>query len=138
MTEQYWKAAQELNKTPLSQACKGLLENPLEDGSLFLLQALLEALEMSEPPYQRHMAPMMWNVRDSMTELLYSFLANNPKGVYRLLTTDEDEETCDSDLLTMVNKEVERDDKLWCLLDSAECNLEANGYNLSGVYPTTD
>ena len=75
---------------------------------------------------------------DGMTELLYSFLANNPKAVYRLLTTDKDEETCDSDLLEMVNKEVERDDKLWCLLDSAECNLEANGYNLSGLYPTTD
>ena len=137
MTGQDWKTRQEMNKTPLSQACKALLDKPWE-GGLYLVQALRETLENNYPPEPRHMWKMAWTVWATTSDLLDSFLLKNPKAVYQVLTKNEEEEITDNEILEQMKKEKSREDKLLCLLDEVQSILELNGYNLSLVYPTTD
>ena len=136
MTGQDWKTLQEMNKTPLSQACKALLDKPWE-GGLYLVQALRETLENNYPPEPRHMWKMAWTVWATTSDLLDSFLFKNPKAVYQVLTKNEEEEITDNEILEQMKKEKSREDKLLCLLDEVQSILELNGYNLSLVYPTT-
>ena len=44
----------------------------------------------------------------------------------------------DSVLLEKIKQEKDPEGRLWALLDNVECNLEDNGYNLSGENPVTD
>ena len=64
----------------------------------------------------------------------------NPERIYKLLTTSKElpEEMSDSVLLEKIKQEKDPEGRLWALLDNVECNLEDNGYNLSGENPVTD
>lgn len=138
MQGEFWTQVQELNKTPLSLACKALVKSP-SPNSLYLLQALKEALEEWKPGENRQTNRLAFHRRDSMNYLVDElFPGKDPELVYRVLTTSKElpGEMSDSVLLEKLNREKKPKDKLWALLDNVECNLEDNGYNLSGAEPT--
>ena len=127
---------QELNKTPLSQECKKLLKNP-SPNSLYLLQALQLAQEQNQPDWTRstnRQEQAYWRATDEALEALT--FRTNQEAAYKMLTTSpEADEMSDAELLKEMSK---TEDKLWTLLDLATDNLEANGFNLSGVEPIRD
>lgn len=139
--ENAWTQLRELNQTPLSQECKNLLKDP-SDGGLYLLQALQQAQEENQPSWESRdskSTQTVWRTtRDLLEEMSWRY---HPKTVYLLLTTSgklDEEEMDDTVLLAEMQKETDPADKLWTLLDWATENLEANGFNLKDIYPTTD
>ena len=141
MTEQGWKQLQELNKTPLSMACKALVRSPSEMG-LYLVQALQQAQEENQPDWENHVnrrSQTVWRTtRDILEEIEWRYL---PKTAYNLLVTNtnlEAEEMNDSVLLAEMQKEAEPREKLWTLLDWVTDNLQSNGFSLDGTDPVRD
>ena len=142
MQGEFWSRVQELNKTPLSLECKKLAKSPSPD-RLYLLQALEEALEEWKPEGDRRIMTTSYNTAETMKDLLDYVLPHrvrNPERIYKLLTTSKElpEEMSDSVLLEKIKQEKDPEGRLWALLDNVECNLEDNGYNLSGENPVTD
>lgn len=141
MTGQEWRVTEEkerreLNKTPLSQECKRLLKDPWV-GSLYLLQALEQAMEENKPDWgssaERRSQTVWREISYLLEDLEYRFL---PKTAYNLITTSGDlpeEEANDTALLEEMKKDPE--DELGTLLDLAMMNLQSNGFILDGTYP---
>ncbi len=124
MNAPFWQEVEELNRTPLSQACRALLQKP-NPSSLYLLQALSATLEEWENSASKSMKYLVGEL----------FPIKSPKLVYRLLTTSAElsDEMSDSVMLRNLEQEDDAEDKLLSLLDDAECNLEDNEFNLSGM-----
>lgn len=140
MIEQKPEQLSELNKTPLSTACKSLLNGP-DERRLYLVQALNKAQEFYQPDQSKSVNRMEQNIWRATQNLLEEMdWRYQPATVYRLLTTsiELEEEMCDDVILEEINRHSEYDDKLYVLLDLVRCNLEGNGYDLDGIEPTRD
>ena len=137
MTEQSARQIQELNRTPLSQKCRGLVKHPSESG-LYLLQALMEAQEENAPDWTSSDRSELraQSAHRAMTEILETLeWRYSPKRAYQLLTTNtnlEEDEMNDGELLRMLDGEENPEEQRWILLDNATDNLQSYGFNPSG------
>lgn len=136
---------QELNKTPLSQAALKAAQEAYQmkatSDSLYLIQALQETLEHNQPPKQDLYLTerkVWWAMQDFLETADYH---RDQRAVYKTMTENSEygePVVTDSKLLQWMDEEKDPEDKLRVLLANTEWIVEANGLNLSGIYPDSE